>query len=387
MKTKLKKILSLLVLSFCLVITLAGSQLKSDEIRPSTIRTGHFLRGINLPYWFWLNQGELQPLQTRYSAGDLSLIKRLGFTFVRLPVDMANIYAPDRDDRLDPAALELLLSGIKIILKSGLAVNFDLHSISQKTGGSNYSGPLGQDEKFTAEFINFWQHLAEKLAIFDPDWLLIEPMNEPVFLSEEYKWPPIQKQLLQAIREKMPDHTLLATGALWSNLPGLLSLQPVDDPDVWYNFHFYDPHLFTHQGATWGAPYEKDLRQVPYPSSPAAVEKAISLVEDEDLKKYLRAYGEERWDGQKIETEILKAVAWAEKYGVRLFCNEFGAYRDYCLPPFRRAWIRDVRLALDKYRIGWAMWEFDGSFGLVFRKKGRAIADKDLASALGLKLR
>jgi len=115
---------------------------------------------------------------------------------------MANIYAPDRDDRLDPAALELLLSGIKIILKSGLAVNFDLHSISQKTGGSNYSGPLGQDEKFTAEFINFWQHLAEKLAIFDPDWLLIEPMNEPVFLLEEYKWPPIQKQLLQAIREK-----------------------------------------------------------------------------------------------------------------------------------------------------------------------------------------
>jgi len=387
LKTKLKKVFSFLALSFCLVTILAGFPLKSEQIRPAVNRSNHFLRGINLPYWFWLNQGELQPLQKRYSAGDLSLIKSLGFTFVRLPVDMANIYAPDREDKLEPAALSCLLSGIKIILKSGLAVNFDLHSISQEAGGSNYSGPLGQDEKFTAEFIDFWQHLAEKLVIFDPDRLLIEPMNEPVFLSEEYKWPPIQNQLLKAIREKMPDHTLLATGALWSNLPGLLSLQPVDDPNVWYNFHFYDPHLFTHQGASWGAPYEKNLRQVPYPSSPPAVLKAISLVEDEDLKKYLRAYGEERWNGQKIEAEILKAVAWAEQYGVRLFCNEFGAYRDYCLPPFRQAWVRDVRLALDRYRIGWAMWEFDGSFGLVFRKNGRAVADKAIVQALGLKFR
>ena len=111
------------------------------------------------------------------------------------------------------------------------------------------------------------------------------------------------------------------------------------------------------------------------------------LVENDTLKQYLRDYGEQGWKGQKIEAEILKAVAWAEKYGVRLLCNEFGAYRDYCLPPFRQAWIRDVRLALEKYQIGWAMWEFDGSFGLVFRENGRAVVDKDIVSALGLKLR
>jgi len=107
------------------------------------------------------------------------------------------------------------------------------------------------------------------------------------------------KELLRAIREKLPEHTLLATGAFWSNLSGLLSLQPVDDPDVWYNFHFYEPHIFTHQGATWGAAYEKYLRQVPYPSSPESVEQAILLVEDETLKQYLRVYGEQRWNGQR----------------------------------------------------------------------------------------
>jgi aryl-phospho-beta-D-glucosidase BglC (GH1 family) len=380
-------VLFVLCLSSCLLANSYGTEVKEGQDSVSAGRYRHFLRGINLPYWFWLNQSEVQPLEKRFSSADLKLIKSLGLTFVRIPVDMANLYDPGREDKLNPSALQILLSGIAKILKSGLAVNFDLHSISQESGGSNYSGPLGQDEKFTAEFINFWQHLAEKLAIFDPDRLLIEPMNEPVFLGEEYKWPPIQKELLQAIREKLPEHTLLATGAFWSNLPGLLALEPVDDPNVWYNFHFYEPHIFTHQGATWGADYDKYLRHVPYPSSPESVEQAILLVENDTLKQYLRDYGEQGWKGQKIEAEILKAVAWAEKYGVRLLCNEFGAYRDYCLPPFRQAWIRDVRLALEKYQIGWAMWEFDGSFGLVFRENGRAVVDKDIVSALGLKLR
>ena len=389
MNGKKRKLTVLLILILALLANSYGAQarIQGGQDSVSVSRYRHFLRGINLPYWFWLNEGKVQPLEKRFSSADLNLIKELGLTFVRIPVDMANIYDPQRKDKLNPVALQILLSGIEKILKSGLAVNFDLHSISQEAGGSNYSGPLGQDEKFTAEFVNFWQRLAEKLAIFDPDRMLIEPMNEPVFLGEEYKWPPIQKELLQAIRKILPEHTLLATGAFWSNLPGLLALEPVDDPNVWYNFHFYEPHIFTHQGATWGEGYEKDLRQVPYPSSPESVEQAILLVQDETLKQYLRAYGGQRWNGQKIEAEILKAVGWAEKYGVRLLCNEFGAYRDYCLPPFRQAWIKDVRLALEKYQIGWAMWEFDGSFGLVFRKDGRPIVDKALASALGLRLR
>ena len=241
MKKGIRKltVLFVLCLSSCLLANSYGTEVKEGQDSVSAGRYRHFLRGINLPYWFWLNQSEVQPLEKRFSSADLKLIKSLGLTFVRIPVDMANLYDPGREDKLNPSALQILLSGIAKILKSGLAVNFDLHSISQESGGSNYSGPLGQDEKFTAEFINFWQHLAEKLAIFDPDRLLIEPMNEPVFLGEEYKWPPIQKELLQAIREKLPEHTLLATGAFWSNLPGLLALEPVDDPNVWYNFHFY----------------------------------------------------------------------------------------------------------------------------------------------------
>lgn len=370
-------VLFLILISLCV-------QLLAEDLQGEGARYQRFSRGINLPGWFWLNAGPLKPLEKKYSDRDLALIRKLGLTYVRVPVDMANIYTRDREDRLKPEALELLLTGIKKIIDSGLAVNFDLHSISQETGGSDYSGPLGKDPAFTEEFFIFWEKLAEKLADFDPDWLIVEPMNEPVFLGEEYRWPPLQKQLIARIRARLPGHTILATGAFWSNLSTLLTLEPLDDRNLWYCFHFYEPHIFTHQGAHWSSELVKKLRRVPYPSSPEAVRKAVSLVGPENLKKALLDYGEERWDAAKIEGRIKQAADWASRHGVRLICNEFGAYRTYCLPPYRIAWTRDVRTALEKYGISWAMWEFEGGFGLIFRKGGKAVPDRALARALGL---
>jgi len=385
MYSQIKKRVGIIFLVAVIIAFISGDLLSQNRREGSSDRYQRFSRGINLPFWFWLNEGELKPLQERYSDKDLRLIKKLGFTFVRVPVDMANVYDPSQEDLLNSERLKLLLAGIKRMIDSGLAVNFDLHSIAQKEGGSDYSGPLGKDPIFTRRFFLFWEKLAEQLAVFDPDWLLVEPMNEPVFQGEEYRWPPIQKELITLIRKKLPAHSILATGAFWSNLSTLLTLEPLEDSGVWYCFHFYDPHIFTHQGAYWSSDWVKTLRQVPYPSSPEAVRKALSLVNSAELKRYLKAYGEERWDGQKIEQQIQKAALWAEKHQVRLFCNEFGAYRLYCLPEYRRAWIRDVRTALEKYGIGWAMWEFDGSFGLVYRRNGEAVIDKKIVSALGLR--
>ncbi|MDH7493558.1 MAG: cellulase family glycosylhydrolase [Candidatus Saccharicenans sp.] len=381
-KYRLLAFILILIISFGFRASLKAQQRAvADQARYQ-----RFCRGINLPYWFWLNRGPLQPLEKVYSDKDLALIRKLGLSYVRVPVDMANIYDPDREDLLRTEALGLLLSGLKKIINSGLAVNFDLHSISQQAGGSDYSGPLGKDPAFTERFFVFWENLARKLADFDPDWLIVEPMNEPVFLGEEYRWPPLQKQLIARIRAVLPRHTILATGAFWSNLSTLLTLEPLADPGIWYCFHFYEPHLFTHQGAHWSSEQVKKLRRVPYPSSPEAVREAISLVQQEELKQALQAYGRENWNAARIERRIGQAVDWAARHRVRLICNEFGAYRTYCLPPYRVAWIKDVRTALEKQGISWAMWEFEGGFGLIYRRNGKAVVDRQVARALGLKL-
>jgi hypothetical protein len=69
---------------------------------------------------------------------------------------------------------------------------------------------------------------------------------------------------------------------------------------------------------------------------------------------------------------------------VPLICNEFGVFRTYSDPRDREAWLQDVRTALERHGIGWAMWDYSGSFGVVTKKDGHATPDDATIRALGL---
>jgi hypothetical protein len=85
-----------------------------------------------------------------------------------------------------------------------------------------------------------------------------------------------------------------------------------------------------------------------------------------------------------VGREIASAAAWARRRGVALTCNEFGVYRAYAPADARLRWIADVRAALERHRIGWAMWDYAGGFGVAVRKGERAEPDYETAAALGL---
>jgi len=76
-----------------------------------------------------------------------------------------------------------------------------------------------------------------------------------------------------------------------------------------------------------------------------------------------------------------------QRHGVPLFAGELGAY---CAAPTpdRLRWFRDVRRGLEQRQIGWALWEWEGCFGLHARHSdaGRLVLDTAVASALGLDL-
>lgn len=366
------------------VLTMPDVVVASEAGGVSDVRIARLAKGINIPSWFWINRGAIDELDKRYPDTDFELIAKLGFTHVRVPIDMANVYDKNQADFLNKANLPFLDRGIKKILSHKLAIIVDLHSISQQEGGSNYSGPLGRDETFTETFCSFWTSFARHLSQFDPDWVILEPMNEPVLSGKEESWPPVQKKVIAAIRKGAPKHSILATGAQWSNLDTLLKLEPLDDRNIIYNFHFYEPHIFTHQGATWSSDWVKTLRDIPYPSTPEAVKDLIEKYPSEEIKRNIKHYGEQRWNAEKIEGRMRDASEWAKKHGVEIVCDEWGTYKRYCPPEYRTAWLADVRKSCEKFGIGWCMWTFDGSFGIVDRENGKTIVDKDVAIALGL---
>jgi hypothetical protein len=128
------------------------------------------------------------------------------------------------------------------------------------------------------------------------------------------------------------------------------------------------------------------LRAIPYPSSPEAVKDLIERYSDEKIARNIKRYGEQRWNAEKIEGRMEKASDWARQHGVNIICDEWGTYKRYCPPEFRVAWLRDVRKSCERFGIGWCMWTFDGSFGVVDREDGKAVVDKAVATALGLSI-
>jgi len=159
----------------------------------------------------------------------------------------------------------------------------------------------------------------------------------------------------------------------------------VADRNVVYNFHCYEPFRFTHQGATWAGDWVKGLKNAPYPSSPEAVAGVLADLPDEKARENMIQYGKENWNAEKIDAVIARAAAWGKKKGVPLTCNEFGVYRKVAPTEARLRWIRDVRTALEKHHIGWAMWDYAGGFSVVVEKDGRRVPDPATLESLGLK--
>ncbi|MFL6253807.1 MAG: glycoside hydrolase family 5 protein [Pyrinomonadaceae bacterium] len=371
--------LAFAVLCAALVCSTATSQAQPSSTVPAA-RLAHVRRGINLSHWFAQSRDYSEKhLREHTTARDIELIKSLGFDHVRFTVEPAPLFDEARPAELNAEYLKQLDAALDMLLSSGLAVVFDLHPSDE------FKLRMRADDRFVSTLADFWRALARHLSARDPERLLLEIVNEPM-VEDPYRWMGIQTRLAAAIREGAPRHTIIATGPRWSSVDQLLLIEPLADRNVIYNFHFYEPHNFTHQGATWGADFWPYLKGVPYPASPDAVAPLVAAAERENVRAVLKDYGEQRWDAARVEREIAQAAEWAHRRGVPLTCNEFGVYRAYAPAPDRLRWLADVRTALERHRIGWTMWDYAGGFGVAVREKGgRAEPDPETAAALGLR--
>jgi endoglucanase len=355
----------------------AATQLSSV---PSS-RLARLRHGINASGWFaqvYDQRGYTKEhFQNWTTAEDVALIKSMGFDHVRLSVNPQPMMADHRPDEIPADYLGFLDAAVKMILDHQMAVVIDLHP------ESDFKGHLAKDDSFVQEFADFWRALARHYSTWDPERVFFEVLNEPEF-SDRYRWYGVQAKLAASIREGAPQHSIVAAGARWSDDDELVFLEPLHDANVIYAFHFYSPHIFTHQGATWGSYFWHWVKGLKYPSSPETAAKVAESVPDAMDRMAVVRYGQDHWDAGRIDAEITQVDRWARQRGVPVVCNEFGVYREYVDPKDREAWIHDVRTAVERHGIGWTMWDYSGSFSVVTKKDGRTAPDAVTLRALGL---
>jgi hypothetical protein len=264
------------------------------------------------------------------------------------------------------------------VLESGLDVTICVFP------NDSYKQDMFTGDNKVEDFVRLWHDLAASFAGTDPDRVYFEIMNEPE-QSDIYRWVGIETRVVQAIRGPAPNHTVIAAGAHYSGLEDLLRTEPVADSNVIYNFHFYEPFLFTHQGATWTTSEVLDLKDVPYPSDQAAIEPLLAGQSNDYVKLHLYNYGTERWDEATITRRIAFAAEWGREHHVPVLCNEFGAFKTVVAPAARARYLHDVRAAMEANHIPWATWDYRGDFGVVDRSDSKIQPDDLILGALGMK--
>jgi aryl-phospho-beta-D-glucosidase BglC (GH1 family) len=340
-------------------------------------RLDRLAKGANVCQWFrFVRRDSPEHFGNYITESEAKLMAQMGLTHVRLCLQ-PKVIMDQQTGAVRSETAEFVTSAIERFQRAGLLVLIDLH---------NEDRPSELDPAWQGAFVRFWGDFAARLKHFDPELTILEIINEPVFHGRETEWNAFNARLATAIRERAPEHTIMTSGPNWGGIDGLRKLKLLDDPNVVYSFHCYDPFPFTHQGATWAGPDVKPLRGVPYPSSPEAVAPLLAdLVQYPASSKMVENYGRQTWNKAKLAARFKEGIQWGASNKVPLYCGEFGVFRPYAKAEHRANWFRDFGQVLAENQIGWAVWGWDEGFGLNRKYiDGKPVVDETVASSLGL---
>jgi aryl-phospho-beta-D-glucosidase BglC (GH1 family) len=318
----------------------------------------------------------MQQLRAFTTPADIEHIHQLGFDHVRIPVD-PSIFQCDGDWN----GCERIVFLDQVIQKA-LAV--DLYVILDFHPNPQFTRQLVSGGDATTKYLRLWAQIAEHYGTMDSDKIVLEVMNEFSF-PDNNAWVGLLLQSLETIRRHAPNSTIIVAGAGYSDIWDLIRLPALPDSNLIYNFHYYEPHIFTHQGATWGSDYWLDIHGLGFPATEENIATAKSNTDSADAHWRIIQYKEDHWNAEHIAGDIAFAAQWAHERNVPLICDEFGAYRNFSRPEDRERWLTAARTAFEKSGIGWTMWDYQGGFGVVYKENGAVRDDESVLRALGLK--
>ncbi|MES2885991.1 MAG: cellulase family glycosylhydrolase [Pseudomonadota bacterium] len=365
-------------LLLCLLWLCASSMSVMAAEPPPAKRMQALARGVNLSIWYtYRDQPGIDPAQWYPAGSDWLQLKALGLTHVRVQFDPAYFRDPAARNGLSVERIAALQRDLAPAWANGLLVVLAADPLPAE------KARLVRDDVGISELAAFWSGFAQALKGLRPDRLVFELLNEPGVPDAAVNRALMQR-LAEAVRNVAPKHTLVVEGHGYSGIDELLAFEPLTLDNLVYSLHFYEPHNFTHQGATWSWEMFPRLKGLPYPASPELVQAAEQATADEDVKAVIRDYGVQKWDQSRIEARLDALRDWRDAKGVALWCGEFGTARLGAPEDSRQRWLADVRTALDARGIPWALFDYVGHFGLFSGQTGARELDQQAAQALGL---
>jgi endoglucanase len=322
-----------------------------------------FNKGVNLTGWFAASNARSIAF-TKFTKKDFQNIKSMGCDVVRLPIELHSMTSGSPDYIVDPIFYNYLDQVIDWTEELQMNLIIDNHTI-----------PDAKSKTVEIPLMKIWPQMANHYKGHST-LVFYEILNEPNTLLAS-DWAKIQQNVVDTIRTIDTKHTIIVTGADWGGIAGLTALKKLSDPNLIYSFHFYDPFLFTHQGASWASPSMADLSGVPFPYDAARIPACPASLKGTWIESSLKNSYKTDGTAAKLKSTLDVAIRYATTNNVKIFCGELGVYNQNSPELDRIEWYKTVPTYLTEKSIPWTMWDYQGGFG-IFNKGSNELFEYDI---------
>jgi len=282
-----------------------------------------------------------------------------GFDFVRIPMaypyylkfDRSRNIKPEEVYSIDEAAVERVDNIVQLAIKNNMHVSLNLHRAPGYCVNAGFNEPynLWTDQAALDAFCFHWNMWAKRYKGESKKNVSFDLVNEPSMredMNDQHSkrstvpgdtYRKVAKAAAEAIRKENPERIIIADG----NDVGNKVIPELIDLDIAQSCRGYTPGIISHYKAPWA---NKDPDNLPEPKWPGQVgDKYLSR---EILDNYFKPW-----------------IELANK-GVGVHCGECGCWNKTPHNVFL-AWFGDLLGILNQNKIGFALWEFVGTFGIL----------------------
>lgn len=363
------RLISFALLAAALMIVHNGPSLASDA--------RVLARGINITRWASFAGSKPISFYHDYVAALPQRIADLGFSYVRVPISPKAVQSEGGRFRSDVA--EAIVMGLHKFQQAGLGV---------MVVPMDHGWDLQHREADQQELLSFWRDLSPFLGKLDPALLFVEVLNEPRF-NQPAAWDDLQEHTVTMIRYQLPHVTIVATGTDWSKIAGLETVKILEDKNVVYSFHYYQPQILTSMFHQLPDGDKISMKYMPFPIENRDLCRRVTEQEglSANTRRMVEWYCDHDRGAQQVADNIARIARWAQAHGVVTINTEFGIRSDRSIST-RAAYLRAVREACERAGIGWGLWGYDDGFGFSLQPAD-ALNDipQELLAALGLSSR
>ena len=282
-----------------------------------------------------------------------------GFDFVRIPIaypsyldfDRSRNILPEEIYKISEQAVDTIDSIVSMAHKHKMHVSLNLHRAPGYCVNAGFDEPynLWRDQAALDAFCFHWNMWAKRYKNVSRKKISFDLLNEPSMredMNDQHSkrsavpgesYRKLALAAAEAIRKENPKHLIIADG----NNVGNSVIPEIMDLNIAQSCRGYYPGAISHYKAPWA---NKDVDNLPEPKWPGKV-------------------GDKDFNRAMLETYYQPWIELANG-GVGVHCGECGCWNKTPHDVFL-SWFGDVLDILGDHKIGFALWEFIGDFGLL----------------------